>query len=100
MVHGAAGLLAEGGVGGDQQGEGARQLRLEVHHPLLTSRSGLLVLGGGLRLLPQQQLVQEDPRRGRGVANLEKMKTLLADIFNTTLKFSAFLSKPGGRRVF
>ena len=72
MVHGAAGLLAEVGVGRDQQGEGAGQLGLEVHHP-----GGLrLVLGAGLGLLPQQQLVQEDPGRGRGVANLKNTKTL------------------------
>ena len=66
MVHGAAGLLAEVGVGGDQQREGARQLRLEVHH----ARGLRLVLRAVLGLLPQQQLVQEDPGRGRGVANL------------------------------
>ena len=73
MVHGATGLLTEVGVGGDQQGQGAGQLRLEVHHPVLNGSDGLrLVLGDGLRLLPQQHLVQEDPGRGRGrgVANL------------------------------
>ena len=73
VVHGAAGLLAEVDVGGDEEGEGAGQLGLQVHQPLRMRR--VPALRRGLRLLPQHQLVQEDPGRGRGVANLEKIES-------------------------